>query len=49
MTLINREFFHMESVKVTDLISEKDEDCDLDITVGLDFTFNHPLTFLPMA
>lgn len=39
----------MESVKVTDTISEKDEDSDLDVTIRLDFTFHHSLTCLPMA
>lgn len=39
----------MESVKVIDTISEKDEDYNLDVTIRSDFTFNHSLTFLPMA
>lgn len=51
MTLVNTEsvVFHMESVKVTDIISEKDEDYDLYITIETNFIFNHLFTFFPMA
>lgn len=50
MNNLNTEFIsYMESVKVTDTISEKDEDSDLDVTIRLAFTFHHSLTLLPMA
>lgn len=47
---LNREFlFHREPGIVTDIISEKDEEYDLDIIIKTNFILTHSLTFFGIA